>query len=163
MPIYVISQIFVLINYIFLITTYQITNNKKILLYNTLACTSSMIAFFLLKAYSGCAMSLIAVIRNFMFMNKTKNKSSLILITLILICFSIYTYDGLFSILPSIATFLYTLSVWQDNNKMYKAFGIPIEICWLSYHIYIKSILGIIFETMLFISVLLGIFKKSTR
>lgn len=156
---YIISQVFVIINYLFLIITYQIKNNKKILILNTIACTSSAIGLFLLHAYSGCAMSIIAVLRNFLFINENKNGHfDALLITFVLIAlFTLYTYENLFSLLPVIATILYSIAVWQNDDRIYKLFGIPIEICWLSYHIYIFSIFGIILESILFISVLIGI------
>ena len=106
-------------------------------------------------------MSVIAVIRNILFTNgKTNKNDCLLVIGSLIIILSIYTYENIYSLLPVIATLLYTISVWQDSNIIYKIFGIPIEICWLAYHICIKSIFGIILESILFISVIIGIIKK---
>ena len=149
-------------SYLFLINTYQVKSNKKmILILNIVACIFSATGFFFLKAYAGCIMSLIAVVRNILFANKKINKfDSLIIILAIIVLLSLYTYQNVFSLLPVIATILYSLSVWQDNNKLYKIFGIPIEMCWLSYHIYVKSLFGIILESILFGSVVIGIVRK---
>ncbi len=159
---YILSQIFVVISYIFLINTYQVKKSKKlILVLNIVACTFSALGFFFLKAYIGCAMSMIAVLRNILFANKNLNKNdSLILIMVIMILLSLYTYENIFSLLPVMATLIYTISIWQDSNKLYKIIGIPVEICWLSYHIYIQSLFGIILESFLFVSVIIGIRKK---
>ena len=159
---YVLSQIFVVISYLLLINTYQVKKNKNmILILNIVACSFSAVAFFLLKAYAGCAMSVIAVIRNILFTNgKTNKNDCLLVIGSLIIILSIYTYENIYSLLPVIATLLYTISVWQYSNIIYKIFGIPIEICWLAYHICIKSIFGIILESILFISVIIGIIKK---
>lgn len=159
---YILSQIFVIMSYLFLINTYQVKNNKKmVLVLNIVACIFSATGFFFLKAYVGCVMSLIAVVRNILFANKKLNKvDSLIITILLIVLLSLYTYQNLFSLLPIMATILYSLSVWQDNSKLYKIFGIPIEICWLSYHIYVKSLFGIILETFLFISVIIGVIRK---
>ncbi|MBQ1812802.1 MAG: YgjV family protein [Bacilli bacterium] len=159
---YILSQIFVIMSYLFLINTYQVKSNKKmILILNIVACIFSATGFFFLKAYAGCIMSLIAVVRNILFANKKINKfDSLIIILAIIVLLSLYTYQNVFSLLPVIATILYSLSVWQDNNKLYKIFGIPIEMCWLSYHIYVKSLFGIILESILFGSVVIGIVRK---
>lgn len=156
---YILSQIFVIINYLFLIITYQLKDNKKILILNTIACISSTIAFFLLDAYIGCSMTLIAVIRNIIF-NKDKSINSLLIIFILMLLFSIYTYENLFSLVPVCGTLLYTISIWQNNNKVYKILGIPVEICWLFYQIYILSIFGIILELVLFVSVIVGIIKE---
>ena len=56
-----------------------------------------------------------------------------------------------------IATSLYTFSVWQKNVKVYKYLGIPMGILWISYNIYIMSIVELVLESALFISVLISI------
>ncbi len=159
---YILSQLFVIVSYLFLINTYQVKKNKNmILILNIAACTFSALGFLFLKAYIGCAMSLIAILRNILFVNKKINKiDSLLLVFILITLLSLYTYENVFSLLPVAATILYTISVYQDNNKLYKIIGIPTEICWLSYHIYINSLFGIILESILFISVIIGIIRK---
>ena len=145
--------------------SYQIKDNKKILVYSTIGCSFSAVSFYLLDAYSGCAMALLAVLRNIIFMidkdnKKSKNIASLLFVLVILVIQTIFTYNGILSLLPVFATLLYTISVWVDNSDVYRKLGLPIEICWLSYHTYLKSIFGILFETILFISVIVGLFKN---
>lgn len=162
MDTYILSQVFVIMSYLFLINTYQVKSSKKmILILNIVACLFSAMGFFFLNAYIGCAMSLVAVLRNILFARKNLNKMDSLIITIVIILLlSLYTYENIFSLLPIIATVLYSLSVWQDSNKLYKLFGIPIEVCWLSYHIYVQSLFGIILESLLFISVIIGIKRK---
>lgn len=157
---YVISQIFVIIQYIFLIATYQIKSKNKIIIFNIIACFSSAMSFLLLSAFSGCVMSLLGVLRNYLFKDdKEKDINKLLIIIIMLILFTIFTYDGIFSLMPSIATLLYTLSIWQNNTKVYRIMGLPIEISWLIYHIHVCSIFGIILESFLLLSVVIGIIK----
>ena len=120
---YIFSQIFAIINYATLIISYQIKDNKKILIYSTIWCSFSAVSFYLLKAYTGCTMASLAVLRNILFMldNKYgwgKNIYTLLFIILSLIVRTIFTYDGLLSLLPVIATLLYTISVWVDDNDL---------------------------------------------
>ena len=159
---YIISQIFVIIQYLFFVLTYHTKTKKQILIFNTIACASSALSFMFLSAYSGCVMSLLAVLRNYLFYKQEEKKdiNNLIIVLLILAFLSIITYDGILSLMPSIGTLLYTISVWQSNRKVYRMFGIPIEISWLIYHIYVLSIFGIILETILFIAVVIGIIKE---
>ena len=44
---------------------------------------------------------------------------------------------------------LYTYTVCQKNIKTYKLLGIPTEILWIGYNIYIKSFFGIILEVIM--------------
>lgn len=159
---YIISQIFVIIQYLFFVLTYHTKTKKQILIFNTIACASSALSFMFLSAYSGSVMSLLAVLRNYLFYKQDEKKdiNNLIIVLVILTLLSIITYDGILSLMPSIGTLLYTISVWQSNRKIYRIFGIPIEISWLIYHIYVFSIFGIILETILFIAVVIGIIKE---
>lgn len=159
---YIISQIFVIIQYLFFVLTYHTKTKKQILIFNTIACISSAFSFMFLSAYSGCVMSLLAVLRNYLFYKQDEKKdiNNLIIVLVILAFLSIITYDGILSLMPSIGTLLYTISVWQSNRKVYRMFGILIEISWLIYHIYVFSIFGIILETILFIAVVIGIIKE---
>lgn len=159
---YIISQIFVIIQYLFLAATYHTKTKKQILIFNTIACASSALSFMFLSAYSGCVMSILAILRNYLFykQNNKKDINSLVIVLIVLVFLTIITYDGFFSLMPSIGTLLYTLSVWQNDRKIYRIFGIPIEISWLIYHIYVFSIFGIILEIILFIVVVIGIMKE---
>ena len=118
-----------------------------------------------LSAYSGSVMSLLAVLRNYLFYKQDEKKdiNNLIIVLVILTFLSIITYDGILSLMPSIGTLLYTISVWQSNRKVYRMFGIPIEISWIIYHIYGFSIFGIILETILFIAGVIGIIKEFNK
>ena len=159
--IYIISQIFVIIQYIFIIATYQVKTKKQILAFNTLSAVSAIISFLCLKAYSGCMMSCVSLFRNYLFTkSKVNNKSKLIIVLLTLFVLTIFTYDGIFSLTPSIATFLYTLSVWQNDTKIYKKYGIFIELAWFIYFMYVKSFFGIILESISLIAVIIGLKKE---
>lgn len=160
---YIISQIFVIIQYIFIITTYQVKTKKQIILFNTLAAISAIISFLCLEAYSGCMMSLVSIFRNILFFKmKEKDKSKLIIVLILLFVLTTFTYNGLFSLMPSIGTLLYTLSVWQNDTKIYKKYGILIELSWFLYFIYIKSLFGIILEVISLISIMIGL-KREKR
>lgn len=159
---YILSQIFAIITYTLFITTYQLKDRKSILICNFIALVSATISYLFLNAYSGVAMQLIAIIRNIVFLTNKDNNSKNNFVTLIIFfilttIFTIYTYNGFLSIMPYLGTNIYTYSVWQKNVKTYRWLGIPIEICWLIYNIYIKSLFGIIFESILFTFVIIGI------
>lgn len=172
--IYIFSQIFVIISYIFLATTYYAKNRNKILIINFLSLISYSIAYILLNACTGLAMSIVAMIRNIIFIfdekkngksNHIERKDIVILIALysISIFSAIITYNGFFSLLSVFATMVYTYSVWQKKTKVYKVLGIPTGILWISYNIYIKSIFGIILETILLICSLTGFIIENKK
>ena len=168
--IYILSQVFIILNYIFLIITYQLKNKQKILLFNIAAQTSAGLSYICLGAYTGLAMTITSILRNIIFINSENNNNlskkitkkdiyTLIIIYILMIILSIITFDGLLSLMSVFATMLYTYSVWQKNTKIYKLLGIPVSLAWITYNIYIKSIFGIILEFVLMISAIIGLFR----
>ncbi len=171
---YILSQIFIIINYTFLIITYQSKNRKNILIYNFCAMMATGLSFLCLSAYSGLAMTIVAILRNIIFMiDEKKNGKSdkkslkdyiiLAVLYVISIVFAIITYNGILSMMPVIATMLYTYSVWQKSTKVYKLLGIPVGIISIIYNIYIFSIFGIILEVMLAISSIVGLIRENKK
>lgn len=168
---YVLSQIFIIINYIISITAYQVKSRKLILILNFTATIATAISYTLLSAYTGLAMTLVAIIRNIIFLidnrkhekqNKVTKRDIIILASLyaISISFAVFTYEGIFSLMSVLATMIYTFSIWQKNTKIYKLLGIPVGLAAIIYNIYIFSIFGIIFESLLASSATLGLLKE---
>ena len=167
---YTVSQIFVIISYLFLALSYLKTKRKEILIIGICSLIAQEIAYFLLSAYTGVAMVAIAMIRNIYFYydekkngirDKINTKDIIVLIILLAIIFvsTILTYDGIPSLFSVIETLLYTISVWQKSPEVYKYLGVPTSLSCIFYHIYIKSIFGMILETIVFISEIIGIVK----
>ena len=164
---YILSQIFIILNYVFLVITYQLKNKEKILLFSIAAQSACGLSYICLSAYTGLAMSLISIFRNVIFIiNEEKNGVTektttneilmLLVIYALTIILSVITFNGFLSLLSVFATMLYTFSVWQKSTKTYKILGIPVSLLWLSYNIYIHSIFGIILELVLMISAIIG-------
>lgn len=171
---YILSQIFILINYVFIIMTYQSKSRKNILIFNFGALIASGLSYIVLSAYSGLAMTVVAIIRNIIFIidekkngkrekNETKDYIILAILYIISIISGILTYKGILSMMSVIATMLYTYSVWQKNTKIYKILGMPIGIIWIIYNIYIFSVFGIISETVLAVSAIIGYMKERKK
>ena len=169
---YILSQIFIIINYILLMATYQVKNRKAILIYSFGAIIATGVSYVFLSAWSGFAMVLVAIVRNIIFMldekrngksDKITKKDIIILAILytISIISAVYTYEGFLSLMSVFGTMLYTYSVWQKKTSIYKMFGIPVGIVWTIYNIYIASIFGTILEVLLLISAIIGIIRDN--
>lgn len=173
---YIVSQIFTIIMYALLSLTYYLKDRKSILILSFLSMVANGIAYFLLHAWSGLMMCVIAVIRNIVFIideNKNGKKDQMArldIIVLILVYIActisaVFTYEGVLSLLSVFATMVYTYSVCQKDTKMYKLLGIPVGILWVVYNAYVKSIFGIILEGILLICSISGyiIEKKNIK
>ena len=159
---YILSQIFTIITYAILALTYYTNDRKKILILSLLSIIANGIAYIFLKAWTGFTMCIVALFRNIIFLideikngqKKVNDKKDIIIflfLCFISIIFSIFTYDGFFSLFSVYGTILYTFSIWQKKTSIYILLGIPVGILWIIYNIYIMSIFGIILETILLI------------
>ena len=168
---YILSQVFIIISYLLLMLSYQAKSRKNILVLSNISIVANGISYVFLQAYTGLAMCFVALFRNTIFMvdekrngksDKISKKDIIILVVLYLISLvsTVFTYDGFLSLLSVFATMLYTYSVWQKKTTIYKILGLPIGILWIVYNIYIMSIFGIILETILTISAIYGYFKE---
>ena len=168
---YIMSQVFVIINKVLIMITYQLKSRKGILLVSLMALLANGVVYVLLSAWSGLAMVFVAIARNIIFMldEKRNGKSEeitpkdvgiLVVLYMISIISAIFTYEGVLSMMSVIATMLYTYSVWQKKTKVYKILGIIIESVWIIYNIYICSIIGAILNISLLISASIGLNRE---
>lgn len=171
---YILSQVFTILMYGLLAITYYLKDRKTILVISFLSIVANAIAYVLLNAYSGLAMCMIALVRNVIFIvdekkngkqDKIRTKDIMILgvLYVIAIISAIFTYDGVFSLLSVFATMLYTYSVWQKKVGIYKFCGIPVGILWVLYNVYVKSIFGVILETVLLVNSIIGYKMEKNR
>ena len=133
---YIMSQIFTIITYLLLALTYYPKKRSSILIIAFLSTVTNAIVYILLDAYTGLAMCGVSILKNIVFLT---------------IISTIFTYEGPLSLLSVFANVVYIYSCWQRNPITYKLLGIPTEILWVLYNIYIKSIFGIILEIIVLI------------
>ena len=164
---YFISQVCTIIMYVLLGVTYQVKSRRKILILSILSNTFQGIAYVLLNAKSGFVMCILAILRDISMMSisdkiKDEEKSKkaylcVIIVFYIAIIISAFcTYEGSLSMLSIIATAIYTYSIWQKNEKIYKVLGTPVGICWIVYNIFVKSIFGVVLESIILICSIVG-------
>ncbi len=170
--VYIISQIVTVIYYGFLCASFLIKERDKILFTNFLAHFGQAIAMGLLGGYTGACMSIVMMLRDLVFYITEKMKKSgknvdqridsivFVFSIIVIIAFTIFTYNGIFSLLSVVATLTSTIAVWQKNTKVYRWLGFIGGILWLMYEIYIFSIMGIILELTLITSTVIGNIKN---
>lgn len=159
---YIFSQILVVLYYLIYSGTFHLKEKNKILLLGSFATLLSALSYFLLQAYTGIAMCLVAIIRNIWF-SKSKSKRSLIIIYLITVLLSVFSYQNIFSILNILATIIYTYSLWQESTKKYKLLGIIVNGLMIVYDISIQSIMGVLFMIVSFVSSIIGYYKENDK
>ena len=165
---YILSQIFVTITYILLGVTYFVKNRKLLLILSMVAIITNSTSYFFLKAWSGMLVTLLALIRNIIFLVQNKTNEDKIdwvdwlvlsIILSLLVAISIFTYDGFLSLFSVFGSLLYSVAVWQRNEKVYKLLGIASSLCTIIYFLFIRSLFGFLLESALFITIIVGTVK----
>lgn len=171
---YVLSQIFIIINYVLLIITYQLKNRKSILLFNFAGLIATCLSFAMLEVWSGLLTSVIAIIRNVIFwVSESKRKQLenatykdiilLIIIYIMLLVSLVITYSNIWSVLPAVTTMVYTYSIWQKDTSIYKILGIVVSILSITYSVYIFSVCGALLEAIMLVSAIVGIIRSLNK
>lgn len=165
--IYILSQIFTILMYGLLISTYFLRSKRKIVIINALSLIANIIAYALLGAWTGLVMCVIAILRNIYILwdehkhgkhDKIEKRDYifLALVFILTILATIPTYDGPLSLLSTLCSLTYTYAIWQKSTKVYKFFGIPVGMLSIAYNAYVGSIFAVIFECILLVSAITG-------
>lgn len=168
---YIISQILIIFVYIFLGLTYCVKNRKIILGLSFSSNFLNAIAYILLGAYTSSAMCAISIFRDIIFIidEKINGKSEKITTKDVCILIFIYgisiisiaiTFKGFLTLMYAMASMIYTFSIWQKNNKVYRFLGIPANFLAICDSIFIKSISGLILQSIVLISSAIGYFSN---
>lgn len=149
-------------SYIFLASTYATKKRKLILPLNIFSSISLVVGYFFLGAYTGMAMSIFAIVRSFLLNIPKKHSNNNLYDYLLLVLFftsitiiAIFTYQDFYSLFAIFSTYIYTFSLWQKNDIVYKSLGIPVCLSYVCYNIFIKSVFGIICESLLLVFVII--------
>ncbi len=165
--IYILSQVFTILMYVFMAWTYFLKDKRKIVIVSALSLVANIIAYVLLGAWTGLAMCVVAMLRNLYILweekhngkRETNTKRDYIFLAVVylgIVLATIPTYEGFLSLLSVFATSVYTYSIWQKSTKVYKFCGIPVGILWIAYNAYVKSIFGVVLEAILLVASIIG-------
>lgn len=151
--IYIISQMFGLVAFVFSILAFHKDKKKNILSNMVISNILNFMQYLLLGAISGCITKVIAIIRDLVIINK-KDKDNYLLYGFIIIYIisAITTYDNIYSVLPLLAAVIYLCGIWNGDELKVKRISFLTYILWLIYNICVLSIVGIISNIVSIIS-----------
>ena len=114
---YLLSQICVILAVLFLGSTYLIKNKKIILFLTIMMSIFYGLQYLFLNAITGVFMNIVSIIRSIWFYINAKNKKKnsiivLIVLFIIIIILELLSFKNIFSLLPMIATMIFTYSLW---------------------------------------------------
>lgn len=167
------SQIFTIVEYSLLGWSYFAKRRKLAIILDISSMIFGILAYILLGADLGVALSIIILLANFYYLwdeNLRKKRDlqkyflqdyiAIILVLASILIVTIITYHKPLDLLSTTATTLYEISIWQKSTKVYKFLGIPVALCWATYNGFIGSIFGVFCETAMLISSIWGYRKE---
>ena len=153
-----IGQIMGVIALIILIISFQINDKKKLLKLQIFSSLFFALQYLFLRALNGFLMNLMTCIRNIIF-KKYKSVISLIIVIIAMVVLSIFSYNGIISILPAIAVILYSIAIYQDNLKITRIAEVISCLLFIIYNIKFYAISGLIATILELIFAVVAIFR----
>lgn len=136
-----------------------IKDRKKSLYVQSLNCFFEVV--YDISAFTGAILSIINLIRTFIFINKEKFSKLVYLIVLLffesIIIINCYlSWAGWISLLPTIGSMIRTYCLWQSDMKLVRISGITTGIFHGSYYIHYKSCFMVLGDLIL---LLIGVYE----
>ncbi|MGI5842315.1 MAG: GNAT family N-acetyltransferase [Christensenellales bacterium] len=158
------SQIVGAVAFIVYIASYWQKDRRKLLTLSIIECILFCVQYFLLGSITGAIINLVGIVRSSSFMYKDKNKfmSTLAMPMIINALYALncaLTWDGWITLVPTVASFIKCFNMWQNNSKSIRRYGIPIQILWLIYGIYLGSYVSIVSQIILIIAIAVAIVR----
>ena len=160
--IYIIAQIIGFIAFAISLIAYHRKDKKTILGNMIISNILNLIHYLLIGAFSGCVTKLLAIFRDYFIILKEKypklsNIIYLILFIIVYVIATIFTYNGILSILPLLAAMIYIISIWNSNENKIRKTAFFCYFLWLVYNIFVLSISGIVSNVISILSTLIAI------
>ena len=164
MKLFVIAQIMGGLGAVSMILSSWQKSRKKIFLFLVFDNVFYFLQYIFLQAYAGAFTNIIGLFRTILFSKKGENKFlktnyPLYLILLLYVLINIFTYDGITSLFPAIASIIYAFVLWQDEPKRIRIGTAIMLLMWFVYNLFVKAYVGALVELTLFISALVAIIK----
>ncbi len=143
--------------------SYQRTQKRKLMIIQTIATALSCIQYLLIGAFSGFALNIVCIIRNFIFYSRDKKQrsdwTSPILLSLCIAVASIFSWEGIHSLLITLGLVINTMCMGMLNAKTFRKTILISSSLILLYNIFAFSYSGILSESISLISVVIGIIR----
>lgn len=160
-----IPQIIGFIGLVFLVTSLQ-SNKKGIILFLQLFANLFYgLQYVLLNSLSACLMSLVSFTRCivFYFYDKKGEKeipeTSFYLLIIACIVVGIFTYTNILSVVPVLATILYTYALWQKDLKIFRKLSCLISGLWITFNFSVGAYVVLIGSVFELISTIIAIYR----
>lgn len=161
-------MIFSFLAFLFLILSICIKNREKSLKLQTINCFFELLYNYTLESYTMVILSFFNVIRSSIFIRKKHIKKFMYIIVLIIfetiIIFNcILTWSGVITLVPSIASFFRTYSLWQSKMSLVRISGIISGIFYAFYYLCQNSYILVLGYLILAVVSIVAVYKYDIK
>ena len=149
------AQVFAFLSSLCLLISFWQRKRKKILFFQMLDSLFDVFQYILLGAYTA---SLLGSTRAYFF-SKFNKKIFLYIFLLLYIISAIITFNGLITVIPLIASLIYTVVIWNKKEKYIRLYSILVFILWLTHDILVEAYVSSIVDLVIIISNSIAIYK----
>ena len=146
---------------------YQQNTRKKLLICKGLSDVLWISHYILLSAYTGAAVTAVAMLRTLVFLNKDakdpKNRKWLFVFLGISIISGILTWNGFFSIFAMCGSLIAIVSFYIGDPKLTRILSFPVSVCMLTYGASNGSVAAVINEILVMGSSVLGMLRNRKK
>ena len=143
--------------------SYQRTQKRKIMIIQTVATALSCVQYLLIGAFSGFALNVVCIIRNFVFYHRDKKQvTDLAMPVLFALCMAVvsfFSWEGIHSLLITLGLVVNTVCMGIFDAKNFRKTILISSSLILIYNIFAFSYSGILSESISLISVAIGIIR----
>ena len=148
----------------FFIASYQIKSNKTLCLCQMIGCIIFCVQFFIMGEYTGAVSLIINIIRNLLLVKRAEwkwvdRRSTMLAILALLAAMTIYTWNGIISLLPFVMVAVTTIGYWSNNAQKIRLSQFIGSPCVLLYDVLIRSWGGVLNETITLVSIIISVIR----
>ena len=129
----------------------------------TVATALSCVQYLLIGAFSGFALNVVCIIRNFTFYFRDKNKSTELITPILFACgmaiVSVFSWEGIHSLLIVLGLVVNTVCMGICDAKSFRKTILVSSALILAYNVFAASYSGILSESISLVSVIIGIIR----
>lgn len=149
------------------IISFQKNTPKGMIVFQLLANILFTVHFFMLGAITGAALNMMSAVRSVIYYNSDKKWAAhpvwIPVFSIIAIAIGLCSWNGWQSILPVLGTLFYTIGFKMKTAKLVRAISLPSSPCWMIYNALNHSYAGIITESYVIISIIVGMLRFDIR
>jgi hypothetical protein len=156
----ILSYVFGILGILVSFIIYQQKTRGGLLVSKLIGDAIWFVHYVLIGAYTGAAISIIAIVRELVFMHREKKWANsplwLVLFLALSALSGVITWKNLYSIFPCVASALAVISFWIGKPRLSRILAYPITISMLTYNVASLAYLAIANEALSLVSAVIG-------